>query len=91
MWYFIVSIPDLCTLTNFSNQQLVACADPEGVTGGPDPPLENEMKDRGFLSAILVHATKSALNPGPSSARQRDTISMEFRWRADHGPRLVVF
>ena len=27
---------------------------------------------------------------GPSSARQRNAIEMEFRWRADNGPPLNV-
>ena len=36
-------------------------------------------------------ATKPAFNVGPSSARQRDAISMAFRSRADDGPLLVLF
>ena len=35
--------------------------------------------------------TKPALNVGPSLVRQRNAISMAFRWRADVGPLMVVF
>ena len=36
-------------------------------------------------------ATKLAFNVGPSATRQRNAISMMFRWRANDGPLLVVF
>ena len=36
-------------------------------------------------------ATKPAFNVGPSSARQRNAISMAFRWWADDGPFIAVF
>ena len=62
-------------------------ADPEGVTGGPDPiPL-----------AILIRtprnhkASKSTFNFGPSTARQRNAVLMGFRWRDDYDPLIVVF
>ena len=45
---------------------------------GPDP-LKNHK------------ATKPAFNVGPSSARQRNAISMAFNWRADDGPIKAVF
>ena len=58
-----------------------SCADPEGRTGGPDPPppLKNH-KNIGFLSntgpdPLKNHkATKPAFNVRPSSARQRNAI-----------------
>ena len=60
-------------------------ADPEGGgTGGPDPPLKNH-KNIGFLcntglDPLKNHkATKPAFNVGPSSARQRNIVSMAFR------------
>ena len=43
-------------------------ADPEGETGGPDPPPEKSQKYR-FFSAIWVKATKQAFNVESSSAR----------------------
>ena len=45
---------------------------------GPDP-LKN------------YKATKPAFNVWPSSARQRDAISLAFRWRADDGLIKAVF
>ena len=54
-------------------------ADPEGGTGGPDPPLEYH-KNIGFhsstgLDPLKNHkASKLAFNVGPSSARQRNAI-----------------
>ena len=45
---------------------------------GPDPLKNHE-------------ATKSAFNVWPSSARQRNAISMAFRWRSDGGPFIAVF
>ena len=66
-----------------------------GGTGGP-PPLKNH-KNIGFLCntgpdpLTNLIATKSAFNVGPASARQRNAISMAFRWRADGGPFTAVF
>ena len=66
-----------------------------GETGGPDP-LKNH-KNIGFLCNTDQdplknrNATKPAFNVGPSSARQRNAISMAFRWRADDGPFIAVF
>ena len=63
---------------------------------GPDPPLKNH-NNIGFLCNTGPEpvrnrkATKPAFNAGPSSARQRNTISMAFRWRADDGPFIAVF
>ena len=60
------------------------------------PPLKNH-KNIGFLcntgpDPLKNHkATKPAFNVGPASARQRCTISMPFRWRADGGPFIEVF
>ena len=54
-------------------------------------------KNIGFLSntgldPLKNHkATELAFNVGQSSARQRNAISMAFRWHADDGPLLVVF
>ena len=71
---------------------LVACADPEGGgTGG----LQNH-KNIGFLfntgpDPLKNHkATKPAFIVVPSSACQRNAISMTFRWRADDGPNKAV-
>ena len=75
----------------------MACADPEGGTVGPDPP-EKSQKYRVFLQyytdpdPLTNHkATKPEFNVGPSSARQRNTISMVFGWRADDGPIEAVY
>ena len=63
-----------------------------GGTVGPDP-LENH-KNIGFLSntdpdPLKNHkATKPAFSVGPSSARQRNAISMALRWRADDDRRI---
>ena len=71
----------------------------QGGGGGsdpPPPPTENH-KNIGFLcnnglDPLKNHkATKPAFNVGPSSARQRNTIKMVFRWRADDGPIKAVF
>ena len=65
---------------------VISSADPEGGTGGPDPPLKNH-KNIGFLSntgpdPLKNHkATKPAFNVGSSSAGQRNTISMGFAGR----------
>ena len=70
-------------------------ADPEGGTGGPDPPEKH--KNIGFLSnagpdLLKQHnASKPAFNVGPSSVRQRNAISMAFRWRADDDPFIGMF
>ena len=71
-------------------------ADPEGGTGGPDPPLKNH-NNIGFLCntgpdpLYNYKATKPAFNVVPSSARQLNTIKMGFPWRADDGPFIAVF
>ena len=73
-------------------------ADPVGGGGeqGVRTPLKNH-KNIGFLcntgpDPLKNHkADKPAFNVGPSSARQRNAISMEFRWRADDGPIKAVF
>ena len=54
---------------------------PRGRTGGPDPPEENH-KNIGFLSntgldPLKNHkATKPAFTVEPSSARQRNAVSL---------------
>ena len=62
--------------------------------GGPDPPpppLKNH-KNIGLLSNTdpeslkNYKAAKPAFYNGPSLARQRNAISMAFRWRADDSP-----
>ena len=57
------------------------CADPESyVRGGPTSTL-----------TFLVDEGREDQNTtigGPSSTRQRNAISMAFRWRADNGPTL---
>ena len=58
----------------------ITSADPEGGTGGPDPPPLKNHKNIGFLSntgpdPLKIHkATKPAFNVGPSSARQRNAF-----------------
>ena len=74
-----------------------SCADPEGGgTGGPDPPRRTqryiciEFLSNTDPDPIKNHkATKPAFKVGPSPARQRNDISMAFRWRADDDPLLV--
>ena len=62
---------------------------------GPDPPYC--LKNIGFLCKTCADplknhkATKPAFNVGPSSALQRNAISMSFRWRADDGLIKEVF
>ena len=60
---------------------------------GPDPPGKSQHY-RVFL-AILVRIpriiTKPPFNVRPSSARQRNTISMVFCWWANDGLLLVLF
>ena len=63
---------------------------------GVRTPLKNH-KNIGFLSysgpdPLKYHkATEPAFNVGPSSARQRNAISMAYRLRADDGQLIVVF
>ena len=67
-----------------------------GGDRGSGHPLANH-KNIGFFSntgpdPLKNHiATNPAFNVGPSSARQRNAISMAFRWRVDDGPLIVVF
>ena len=65
--------------------------------GGPDiPPLENH-KAVGFRintgpDPMENHkATKQEYNAGPPSVRQRNAISIAFRWWADDDPLFSVF
>ena len=63
---------------------------------GPDPPPpEKSQKYRVSLqywspSPKIHKATKQAFNVGPSSAPQRNAISMAFRWWADDDPFIAV-
>ena len=58
------------------------CTDPESVfRGGP------------IFYVFLVDKGREDPNTnisGPSSARQRNAISMAYRWRADNGPPLYA-
>ena len=64
-----------------------------GTLGSPPEKSQNI----GFLcntgpDPLKIHkATKPAFNVGPSSARQRNAMSMAFRWRACDGPIKNVF
>ena len=59
--------------------------------GGPDPPPLKNHKNIGFIcntgpDPLKNHkATKPAFYVGPAFARQRNAISMAFRWWADGG------
>ena len=62
----------------------------------PPPPTEKSQKERVSLqywsdSKENHKATKAAFNVGPSSARQRNAISIAFRWQTDDGPFIAVF
>ena len=63
---------------------------------GSGTPMKNR-KNIGFLlqywpgSSENHKTTKPAFNVGSSSARQRNAITMAFRWRADDGPFIAVF
>ena len=48
---------------------------------------EGSKFDDFFLVDKGIEDTNTAIN-GPSSARQRNTIEMAFRWRANGGPTL---
>ena len=68
------------SLTRITAQSKPAsCADSDGGTGGPDPPLKNH-KNIWFLCNTDPDpqknhkATKPAFNVGPSSARQQNAI-----------------
>ena len=69
-----------CHISPGSRLLVIAGADPEGETGGPDPPLLKNHKIIGFLSntgldsAKNHKATKPAFNVGPSSAHQQNAI-----------------
>ena len=71
------------------NFTTASCEVPEGEGGGPPPPhLKNHKLSN---TGSDPKATKPAFNVVPSSACQRNAISMGFRWRADDGPFIVVF
>ena len=55
---------------------------------GPDPLKDH--KNIGFL-CNTGPATKPAFSVVPPAARLLNVIYMEFRWRADDGPLIVVF
>ena len=64
------------------------CADPERLARGAQS-LTNQCFF--LLFSFLVDEGRKDPNTaisGPSSARQRNTISMAFHWRADVGPTL---
>ena len=73
-----------------------ACTDPEGGGGAGGPHPQEKSQNIGFLSNTgldplkNLKATKPAFNVGPSLARQRNAISMVFRWQADDGLLIVV-
>ena len=69
-----------------------------GGQGVRTPPEKSQnigvVSDTGLDPPTIYKATKPASNVGPSSARQRNAISiisMAFRWRADDGPFIAVF
>ena len=68
-----------------------------GGTGGLDPPPPENHENIGFLCNTGLDllknnkATKTAFNVGPLLARQRDAISMAFRWQADEDPFIAVY
>ena len=72
------------------------CADPEGGTGGRNPPPLKNKKNIGFLSNIGPNPWKITELPKQLSmlgqhrhARKRHLNGV--RWRADDGPLIVVF
>ena len=69
---------------NRRQTQMTSCADPESfVKSRGAPNLIFYFVDRG------IEDPNTAIN-GPSTARQRNTIEMAFRWRADDGPTLCA-
>ena len=63
---------------------------------GPPPPLKNHkhlrfLNNSGPDPLKKYEATEASIQYGSSSARQRNAIKMAFRWRADGGPRIVLF
>ena len=63
-----------------------------GTRGGAPPSLKNHKNiDNTGPDPLKNHiATKPAFNVGPSFARQRNPISMAFRWGDDYGPIKAV-
>ena len=67
-------------LQRLSADDTSTCADPEGVTRGPDPPPLKNHKNIGFLSNSgpvplkSYEATEPAFNVGLSSAPQRNAM-----------------
>ena len=70
-------------------QRVVIMRGFRGGQGGPDPPPLKNHKNIGFLcntgpDTLKNHkANKPAFNVRPSSARQRNAISLAFCWRTD--------
>ena len=62
-----------------------------GGAGSPDPPPPPPREKSQKYRVSLQYWSGSAFNFGPLSARQRNAISMAFRWRAEDGPLIVVF
>ena len=67
-----------------------ACADPEGFFRG-DPTLTAFFSSFFFGGGGVVDEERDYPNTntsGPTSAHQRNTISVALRWRTDGGPVL---
>ena len=75
-WARVVELNFLC----FHTLELEPCADLEKIFRG-GPYLIFFLVDKG------IEDTTTAIN-GPSSARQRNALSMTFRWRANDGQTL---
>ena len=84
-----------CTYSQVVLYLLSTWADLEGGTGDWTPAEKSQ--NIGFLCNTCLDplknhkATKPSFNVGPSSARQRNAISMAFDWWADDGPFIKVF
>ena len=70
---------------------VTSCADPEGVTGGPDPlPVKNH-KNIGFLSNTGPGSLKIIKLPRQHSllGHHRHASKTPFKWRFTGGPMMA--
>ena len=75
------------TLAHFS------CADPEGATGGPDPPPPGNHKKQGFLAILVRRPWKITNIPSQQSmlGHHRHANETRFKLRFAGGPMMARF
>ena len=75
---------------NGGKTKVETCADPEGVTGGPDPPLKDH-KNIGFLSNTGPDSLKITKLPSQHSmlVHNRHDSDTPFQWHFADAPMMA--